>query len=432
MYMYILYEIRYQAHTSGTIMLNSKQVIPYREELEKKYSALRSSYETVLFEVVSEIRDELSATNLNVSLKYRVKSFESYFGKLLKRLQNGQSADPEEITDILGVRIICPFLEDIEIAEKVVRERFDVVEVERKGTNHSFREFGYKSTHLMIHVNPDLLASTPELKGLICEVQLSTILQDAWAEVEHELVYKAEFTPFDLPLKRKLAALNANLTLADIIFQEIRDYHREMQTELRKRRNTLFERISITGVQDATPKTVESSQPCDDLVDSEYPHGLEESIDAVLLKAINAHNSGCYDEAIQLYSRLLQSDAEPFVQSIIHNHRGMAYFSKSEYAKAVADFTSAINLDAMNFRAFNYRGISYRLLKDYASALNDFNASLAINAYQPESYYSRALIYYDLGDYPRAMDDCMQALNLKPDMEAIRKFVEVIKRHIFS
>ena len=128
-------------------------------------------------------------------------------------------------------------------------------------------------------------------------------------------------------------------------------------------------------VQDATPKTVESSQPCDDLVDSEYPQGLEESIDAVLLKAINAHNSGCYDEAIQLYSRLLRQT--PSVRSNpLSITTGNGVFLKIGVREARCRFYLGYQPDAMNFRAFNYRGISYRLLKDYASALNDFNALL--------------------------------------------------------
>jgi putative GTP pyrophosphokinase len=67
----------------------------------------------------------------------------------------------------------------------------------------------------------DLANGLSFLDPPVCEVQVRTILQDAWAEVEHELVYKAEFTPFDEPMKRKLAALNANLTLSDMLFQEI-------------------------------------------------------------------------------------------------------------------------------------------------------------------------------------------------------------------
>ena len=48
-------------------------------------------------------------------------------------------------------------------------------------------------------------------------------------------IYKIEFNPFDIPLRRKLASLNAMLSLADITFQEIRDYQNKLQKELEDR-----------------------------------------------------------------------------------------------------------------------------------------------------------------------------------------------------
>src|SRR5690606_12002199 len=61
------------------------------------------------------------------------------------------------------------------------------------------------------------------------EVQVRTILQDAWAEVEHELIYKNHFRyPNSDSIRKKLAAVNASLSLADMIFQEIRDTQKEM------------------------------------------------------------------------------------------------------------------------------------------------------------------------------------------------------------
>ena len=103
-----------------------------------------------------------------------------------------------------------------------------MLDVERKGSERSFREFGYESIHLLVELPEDLREEARGFDRPAFEVQLRTILQEAWAEVEHELVYKAEFTPFDEPMKRKLAALNANLSLSDIIFQEILDYQRRL------------------------------------------------------------------------------------------------------------------------------------------------------------------------------------------------------------
>ena len=74
-------------------------------------------------------------------------------------------------------------------------------------------------------------------------MQVCTALQDAWSEVEHSLFYKTEFSPFDETLKRKLSALNANLTLSDILFQEILDYKKNLHKQLKKRRENFFHKV---------------------------------------------------------------------------------------------------------------------------------------------------------------------------------------------
>ncbi len=405
--------------------------LPDRDELNKRYLVCFPAYETILMAVVKDLKDSLRAKGLNPTIKYRVKSFESYFSKLIRRMRHNNGAfSPEEITDMLGVRIIFPFLEDIQTAEEIILGSFSVTESEKKGHNHSFREFGYEATHLMLRVE----GYVPEGAGLdmipYCEIQLSTILQDAWSEVEHELVYKAEFTPFDLPLKRKLAALNANLTLADIIFQEIRDYQCSMQLELKKRRNALYDKIGV--FEGERPDSSAAAPLVPEAIPPQSEYMPEDTIDNILLKAITAHNEGRHRQAIALYSRLLESEKLPPVKSIIHNHRGMAYLAQAHYDEAIADFTAAIDLDSSNFRAYNYRGLCRRMRGEHGPAIDDFNMSITVNPYHSESYYSRALAWYELGDTARAFEDCSRALNFKPESSSINNFFAMVRKKMFE
>lgn len=69
---------------------------------------------------------------------------------------------------------------------------------------------------------------------------------------------------FDESVRRKLAALNANLTLADITFQEIRDYQRKLHGELRERRRSLWQAVAdvTEGVgQDADLESMLIDEP---------------------------------------------------------------------------------------------------------------------------------------------------------------------------
>ncbi len=122
---------------------------------------------------------------------------------------------------------------------------FLVEEVDVKGADYPYHMFGYESVHFLVRIPDNCLHGS--LNGnnnsSVCEVQVRTILQEAWAEVEHEIIYKSDFSPLDEPLKRKLAALNANLTLSDITFQEIRDYQKDLHKALKLRRNNFYEKI---------------------------------------------------------------------------------------------------------------------------------------------------------------------------------------------
>jgi len=407
--------------------------IPNRKTLEKQYEALRFQYEKILNELQRKMKKILKQTAVNPTIKARVKPFESYYKKVLKRSQTRDQAF--YIPDVLGMRIICPFLEDLKTVETLIRKKFQVVEIERKGANHSFKEFGYESTHFLIEVSPEILSQFQVATALVCEIQLSTILQDAWAEIEHELVYKAEFTPFDEPLKRKLAALNANLTLSDIIFQEIRDYQRQLRAQLKKRRETFFEKVQAATSKmsfDAmegkfSGKKIQKTAVKKKDNKVSFHGDVKDNIDDLLLEALYAHNSKQFKMAIGIYTSILNLKPQRFIQSIIHTHRGMAYFAESNYDQALGDFSRGLELDQKNYKAFNYRGAVQSILQNYPEALEDFNRSLQLNPYQYYPLYNRAQIYFHLGDYSRSLADCEQALNIQPESDQVQKFRELVK-----
>ena len=146
------------------------------------------------------------------------------------------------LTDILAIRIMCSFVSDLKPVKSIILDNFKCCDIENKGEGLSYREFGYNSIHLLLEIPEEFKVGLLLPKGLVLETQVRTILQDAWAEIEHDLVYKAELTSFDDPMRRKLAAINASLTLADIVFQEINDYQKKLNRELDVRRFDFYAR----------------------------------------------------------------------------------------------------------------------------------------------------------------------------------------------
>ena len=259
------------------------------------------------------------------------------------------------------MRLVLPFLEDLRHGERLIEGAFNVVEREQRGGRR--HEFGYESTHYLITV-PAHIANAHSIDDqLVCEVQLRTILQEAWAEVEHELVYKAEFNPFDEPLRRKLVALNANLALSDIVFQEARAYQRQLQRQLKRRRRTFTTMMLRQDSAQHTPASDEANPAAQDGDQSDrseaaipQPASLEEmpqgmipgggaTIDNMLLYALHAHNRGDFDTAVSIYDRILQVEDRGNLHAIVHIHRGMAHVARGDYRSALVDFSKAVSLN---------------------------------------------------------------------------------------
>ena len=412
-----------------------RQDLPDKKALRTEYDKFFRVRSLLVRELEGRIENTLAALSSHLRINGRVKSFESYFRKYIHHLKDDLSVSPQ-ITDVIGIRIICLFLEDLAVVEKKLKEHFEVIEVERKGREHTFREFGYDSVHLLFVIPEEITKKLGISSGETAEVQIRTILQDAWAEVEHELIYKAEFTPFDAPLKRKLAAVNASLSLADIIFQEIRNYQRELNGELGKRRDSFFRKIeeSTDAVlyDDEKPFFDEMGDSKDDKMDAKAlplapaaAPSASVSIDDMLLGALYAHNKNQFDEAIAGYTQILEMKPDEAVRSIIYKHRGMAFFARSHYEDAIADFSEALKLDPKSYKVAYYEGVVCSVLRRYSQALDAFNRSLEINPYQPYCLYRRGHAYFHLEDYPQALGDCEAALALE-SFEAAQKFKDLL------
>ncbi len=404
-----------------------KAAIPERRKLQDKYECVFKKYDAAARRVSRRLQRLITKKGIKATVKYRVKSFESYFDKVLRLRSDHKSR--ALLTDMIGFRITCRYLADLEEAERVIRTCFRVIEVERKGTEHSFREFGYDSTHLMVDLAEELPRCMIPHARRVAEIQLRTILQDAWAEVEHEIIYKSDDSLLNEPIKRKLASLNAILALSDVIFQEVRDYQRELQQWDVRRRTSLEDKM-LSSDPISIVEMAEVPRPQEPNSEQALPmqHGSE--IDRLIFEALAAHGSNELERAVQIYSRVLRMNVAREVRSIIYNHRGMARFVLSEYRGSVGDFGRAIRYNENNFRAHNNRALAYRMLHHYERALRDLDQSLAINGIQPEGHYIRALTHFDLQDYAKALADCELVLNLRPDSSAAQHLKVIIVSRI--
>ena len=161
----------------------------------------------------------------------RAKSIESFCEKILRK---SYSKPFEDITDFAGVRIVYLYSSNRKMIEDIVELEFEIVEkVDKISTKHADK-FGYGALHYLLKIKKyHSGARYDDLKNLVCELQIRTILQDAWAIVAHHLSYKQE-SDVPIELQRKLNALSGLFETADDQFENIRVARLDYQDKVRK------------------------------------------------------------------------------------------------------------------------------------------------------------------------------------------------------
>lgn len=191
-------------------------------EYDDKYVAYNAFTEK-MHHLVSEILNE---KNLSIhSLNYRVKTRPSLLKKLEKLDAHYTSLG--DITDISGIRIITYFSDEVDSVASLLKQEFqlDLENSIDKRTQLDPDKFGYLSLHYVVKLveHRSRLVEYRRFPEFKAEIQIRSILQHAWAEIEHDLGYKtSEGIPKDI--RRRFSRLAGILELADEEFLGIRKY----------------------------------------------------------------------------------------------------------------------------------------------------------------------------------------------------------------
>lgn len=150
-------------------------------EVETKFNVLNAQFNAT------------SSYNPIDSIKCRLKAPESIAEKLERRgLPVSLESVRANLNDVAGIRIICPFEEDIYAVADCLLVQDDVFLIEKKDYIARPKSNGYRSLHLIIETP----VFCPEGKELVrVEIQLRTIAMELWAELEHRMRYKQDLEP---------------------------------------------------------------------------------------------------------------------------------------------------------------------------------------------------------------------------------------------
>lgn len=186
--------------------------------------------------VLETLRRSLDEKNIVVAgLEARIKSEKSLTGKL--ELKGYKYRTLDDITDILGARIITFFSDEVDIISALVERMFDIDwdnSVDKRKMLEIDR-FGYMSLHYICRIPKSMCddPSMPELNETRFELQMRSALQHVWANMQHDMGYKSD-VEIPVEYQRNMSRLAGMLELADEQFSRIRkeitDYRRNVQS----------------------------------------------------------------------------------------------------------------------------------------------------------------------------------------------------------
>ena len=182
------------------------------EHYDDVLPALRARGEALCTELEALLASDPALKAHSVSL--RLKSRESLARKIAR--PDRSYTDLWTITDLIGLRVITYFEDAVDRVGKLVETRLPVdfghsTDKRRREPT----EFGYRSLHYVCRIG----GGPPESARF--EVQVRTVLEHAWAEIEHDLGYKAT-DEVPAVARRRLNRLAGLLELADQEFGAIR------------------------------------------------------------------------------------------------------------------------------------------------------------------------------------------------------------------
>lgn len=220
------------------------------EMILDEYRERQQEFEQIKNVVIDTLRQRLENNHIVVAgLEGRVKTEKSLTGKL--ELKGYKYRILDDITDIIGVRIITFFSDEVDVISALVERIFEI-DWENSVDKRKMLEidrFGYMSLHYICRIPASLCTdpNIPQLNTTRFELQIRSALQHVWANMQHDTGYKSDV---EVPVEhqRSLNRLAGILELADEQFsrirKEINDYRRNVQSLVA---NGNFNEVPLNG-----------------------------------------------------------------------------------------------------------------------------------------------------------------------------------------
>jgi len=229
------------------------------ERLVNEYTTSRGTYDDLVAAAVDLLKKLISESGVQLySVTGRAKSIDSLKQKLTK--PNREYGALGQVTDLAGVRVITYLVDDVGTVGQYIEREFDVDTTNSidRGKALDPDRFGYASVHYVVRMKAarTALLEYKRFANVPFEIQVRSILQHAWAEIEHDLGYKTkESIPTEV--QRRFSRLAGLLELADSEFDGIRtsltQYREQVTRDVGAHKDVELNKDSLLALLNSDP-----------------------------------------------------------------------------------------------------------------------------------------------------------------------------------
>ena len=175
--------------------LTTNQLVPI-DIKGQDFQKLMNIYQIAMVQVKNNLEEVKN--NLNDFYQYdvinnincRIKTPNSIINKMKKKQYSLNYKNLiENIDDIAGIRIVCPFKNDIQKVVEIIQESPNLEIIKEKDYIHNPKKSGYSGYHIIAQTPVNIGNAFANVKT---EIQIRSMAMDFWSTTEHKIKYKAK------------------------------------------------------------------------------------------------------------------------------------------------------------------------------------------------------------------------------------------------
>ena len=184
-----------ELNDNDSTVLTTNQLVPINVK-EQEFQKIMRIYQMAMEQVrdnLENVKDDLYHSykyNVINNINCRVKTPDSIIKKMKKNQYDLNYKNLiENVDDIAGIRVVCPFKSDINKVVQIIEENPNLEILERKDYINRPKKSGYSGYHIIAQTPVNIGNAFANVKT---EIQVRTMAMDFWSSTEHKLKYKAQ------------------------------------------------------------------------------------------------------------------------------------------------------------------------------------------------------------------------------------------------